>query len=77
MMRNNTQLANLGIYENITKSMAVNGKGLVGLNDFLTSLLKLAPWANLMQSQIKDAILTTNSSHEEEQKHTQGFKHMT
>ena len=62
MLKHAVDLSNFGVYENLSKAMAVNGKGLVGLNDFLTSLLKLAPWANLMQSQIKDAILTTNSS---------------
>ena len=62
MLKRATDLCNFGSYENISKAMAVHGKGLVGLSDFLTSLLQLAPWANLMQSQIREAILTTNSA---------------
>ena len=62
MMRNNTQLANLGIYENITKAMAVNGNGIVAMRKLLKALLQLAPWANLLQLQIKEAIETANKN---------------
>lgn len=60
ILKHKTILCNLGVYENICKPMAVNGKGLVSLNDFLTSLLKLAPWANLLLGQVRDAIVTVN-----------------
>ena len=62
MLKHAADLSNLGVYENLSKPMAANGKGLVGLGAFLTSLLQLAPCANLLQSQIRDAFLTTNSS---------------
>ena len=64
MAQNKTQLANLGVYESITKPMAVNGKGLVALRALLTALLKLAPGANLLQQQIREAIETANANGE-------------
>ena len=62
ILKHRTVLCNLGVYENISKPMAVYGKGLASLNDFLTSLLQLAPWANLVLVQIRDAILTVHHS---------------
>ena len=62
LLKHSTILRNLGVYENISKPMAVHGKGLVALNDFLTSLVELAPSANSLMAQIRDAILTVNKS---------------
>jgi hypothetical protein len=61
MTQHKIQLANLGVYESISKTMAVNGKGLVALSPLLTALVQLAPWANLLQTQIREAIETVNA----------------
>lgn len=62
MLKHRAVLCNMGVYENISKPMAVLGRGLVALKEFLTSLLKVAPWANIVLGQIRSAILTANNS---------------
>lgn len=51
-------VCNFGQYENISRTMGVSGKGLAALHPFLEDLLKVAPFANVHLTQIKDAVLT-------------------
>ncbi len=51
-------VCNFGQYENISRTMGVSGKGLATLHPFLEDMLKVAPFANLHLTQIKDAVLT-------------------
>jgi hypothetical protein len=51
-------VCNFGQYENISRTMGVSGKGLAALHPFLVDVLKVAPFANVHLTQIKDAVLT-------------------
>jgi len=58
-LKNKNIWSNLGVYENISRSMAVNGKGLAGVLPFLVDLIQQAPWANLGLPQLREAVVTT------------------
>ena len=54
------KLTNFGVYENISRSMAVSCRGLAALADFLEDVLKLCPSSNLLLTQARLAILNAN-----------------
>ena len=60
ILKHHQTISNLGVYENISRPMGVNGKGLANLKSFLEDLLQIAPWANLHLTQVREAVLTTN-----------------
>jgi hypothetical protein len=57
-LKHASTISNFGVYENIGRTMGVNGKGLSELQCFLQSVLEVAPWCNLHLTQLREAVLT-------------------
>ena len=57
ILKHASYIGNFGQYENMSRPMAVLGKGLAALGPLLHSILEVSPYCNISISQLRESIL--------------------